>query len=209
MGTDIHSMFQKRTENGWQDIKSGYAEDRDYQLFAVLAGVRNGHGFAGVVTGEPVQPISEPRGLPEDFEMIKNDHPVSSTDLLPRWDDSWAEDGEAPHQWMGEHSYSWLTGKEMLDWYAGASEVVRTGIVDRPVYEAWDGVGPPPSWCGGITGRNIRITDETGKNMIPDWTHIRCYWKENLREKLKYFFDEVGRLQEEHGEIRFVFGFDS
>ena len=69
MGTDIHGVFQRHDEatGQWHDIPSNYAQDRHYQLFAVLAGVRNGTGFAGVVTGEPVKPIAEPRGYPKDF----------------------------------------------------------------------------------------------------------------------------------------------
>ena len=35
-------------------------------VFAALADVRNGYGFAGVPTHEAIKPISEARGLPED-----------------------------------------------------------------------------------------------------------------------------------------------
>lgn len=35
-------------------------------------------------------------------------------------------------------------------------------------------------------------------------------WHDDFQdERLAYFFDEVRRLQKEHGEVRFVFGFDS
>lgn len=62
MGTDIHAVFQKRLPDGrWEHVHSEYGEDRDYQLFAALAGVRNGCLCATVT------PISEPRGLPRDF----------------------------------------------------------------------------------------------------------------------------------------------
>ena len=35
-------------------------------LFAILAGVRNGYGFAGCDTGDGFRPIAPPRGLPGD-----------------------------------------------------------------------------------------------------------------------------------------------
>lgn len=41
------------------------------------------------------------------------------------------------------------------------------------------------------------------------WTHVRVSWETGLKDELRYFFDEVRRLQEEHGQVRFVFGFDS
>lgn len=67
MGTDIHGVFQRHNGAAWEDIASKYQQNRHYQLFAALAGVRNGVGFAGVPTGEAIKPIAEPRGLPADF----------------------------------------------------------------------------------------------------------------------------------------------
>lgn len=43
----------------------------------------------------------------------------------------------------------------------------------------------------------------------PAWTHVRCEWFSDLRRELADFFDEVKRLQRDHGRVRFVFGFDS
>jgi len=42
MGTDIHGVFQAFDNGQWRDVESSYEQDRHYQLFAVLAGVRNG-----------------------------------------------------------------------------------------------------------------------------------------------------------------------
>ena len=53
MGTDIHGGFIKvvkdQTGNvvSKQPIKTNWNFDRNYTLFAILAGVRNGYGFAG------------------------------------------------------------------------------------------------------------------------------------------------------------------
>lgn len=137
MGTDIHSVFQKRTPDGWEDVLSAYQGERHYYLFAKLAGVRNNRDDT---------PIAEPRGLPDDFKVDHGEHPISpeiATDFEQRWNDD-----PVLTRWMGDHSYSWLLG----------SEILNSGHED---------------------------------------------------EDTKYFFDEVRRLHEEHGEVRFVFGFDS
>lgn len=187
MGTDIHCVFQRKdaTSGRWRDVPSGYDRGRHYQLFAVLAGVRNGVGFAGMKTGEAVEPISYPRGLPDDF----------TNDTV----------------WMGDHSFSWLSGEEMVAWFDSAPTVTQRGVVSREVYERWDKVSRPESYCGGVSGGGVVVVDDTeeAKRARPDWNFINVSWQSSLREELGYFFGEVRRLMGEHGEIRFVFGFDS
>ena len=58
MGTDIHGKFQKRNArtSDWEEVDTDYDFNRHYQLFAVLADVRNGYGFAGISSGDEVQP---------------------------------------------------------------------------------------------------------------------------------------------------------
>lgn len=189
MGTDIHAVFQKRLPCGrWEDVDSEYAENRHYQLFAVLAGVRNGTGFTGIVTGDPVTPISEPRGFPEDFEV---------------------DDASHFGKWMGDHRHSWLLGSEVLAWAENAPTVVQRGIVDRRTYEAWDKVSPPDSYGGAIWGRGAVIVKPHEVEATPDYTHVCAEWKSDLSDELSYFIDEVRRLVDGHGDVRMVFGFDS
>ena len=216
MGTDIHGVFQRHDGARWRDVASLYEQARHYQLFAVLAGARNGKGFAGIAIGEVVTPIAEPRGLPPEFEVWKhNDHPIQTLEqmdpLKRKYREKYLEVTAPMEVWMGDHSHSWLTGNEMLAWIESAPEVVKTGILDRKDYEAWDGVTPPESYCGGISGRDVAQINDSAieKEQRPEWTHIRCCWQSNLRAELGYFFDEVARLVAEHGDIRFVFGFDS
>ena len=86
MGCDIHMYAEIRKENKWEKVgrifeNPWYSEDREesewntpltdepydgrnYDLFAILADVRNGRGFAGCVTGDRFNPIAEPKGLP-------------------------------------------------------------------------------------------------------------------------------------------------
>ena len=214
MGTDIHGVFQRHDkESGqWVDIASEYEQDRNYRLFAVLAGVRNGTGFAGIRTGEAVRPIAEPRGLPNDFAVDgMTVHTVDSLDCLDPISRKDYQDADVLTVWMGEHAHSWLTGDEMLARYESAPKVINTGILSREVYEKWDGKSFPSWYCAGISGSGVVVVNDNAveKESTPNWTHIRCTWESELCEDLKYFFDEVARLVSKHGEIRFVFGFDS
>ena len=194
MGTDIHGVFQRQTADGWEDVPSKFEENRHYQLFAVLAGVRNGYGFAGAPTGEVVKPISEPRGLPPDFPCEDDEHPAPSGESL----------------WMGDHSHSWLTAHEMLEWAEHAPVVTKTGVVSRETFATWDRKSRPAEYCAAVSGRGASTVEwHGGEPPAGRWAHIRVTWLSPLSEELSYFFDEVRRLQALHGQVRFVFGFDS
>ncbi len=237
MGCDIHGVFQRRDGSEWVDIATLWDEERHYQLFAVLAGVRNGYGFAGVPTGERVKPISSPRGLPKDFAYEFYEHPLPMECLPPhrrRW---WEQDhplevrSMAPdvitmlsgyryddepitlHEcamWMGDHSFSWLMGSEMVNWYAEAPTVVKIGVISKRQFETWDKVTPPQWYCGDVWGGEaLTISEaEVGKVDVP-WTDVRVTWEQDLKKELAYFFKEVQSMMAMYGEIRFVFGFDS
>lgn len=214
MGTDIHGKFQARTTSGWEDIDSKYDWDRNYQLFAVLAGVRNGVGFAGIPTGEAVVPISDPRGIPEDL----------------RYDED-SIDWESDHDcfWLGDHSFSWLSGEEMLQWFETAGVVKKIGVISRAQWEhrmASGETGPPSGgWCGSVWGDGtatithdmaLALTIGSPTALVDHdgltWdkvTHVSVIWESSLRDELGYFFEEVRRLSDTYGDIRMVFGFDS
>lgn len=85
MGCDIHAMIEKKTRYGY--INCGDPEiDRNYELFSVLANVRN---------YDSVPFISDPRGIPND---------VCREFLC--WYEWLDEDA---------HSASWVTLKELKD----------------------------------------------------------------------------------------------
>jgi hypothetical protein len=103
MGCDIHLFVEKKISEKWECLneiednegtlstsyKKEIYHERNYSLFALLAGVRNSAG---------VKPISEPRGLPEDV-----------SEIVKRISDQWNDDG---------HSHSYYTLKELLDFSA-------------------------------------------------------------------------------------------
>ena len=113
MGTDIHAYLEKKNKKGkWEFVKR-FPIDRKYNLFSVLANVRNGYGFAGVKTSDGFNPISKPKGLPEDVSKITK-----------KESDSLGVDG---------HSHSWLTLKEIeeFDW---SQKAIIYGLVTLDKY---------------------------------------------------------------------------
>jgi hypothetical protein len=111
MGCDIHLNYEIKTVDGWKfhDWQAKYqtgtyhdgermidwnnafddvlCSGRNYYLFAFLANVRNHYIY--------VDPISKPRGLPDDV-----------TADVKQLSDSYGEDG---------HSHSWLTLAELIE----------------------------------------------------------------------------------------------
>lgn len=154
MGCDIHLFTEQKIDGVWKSVdvwkdeynegrlsvpyeKSAY-HSRNYSLFAILADVRNGRGFAGIKTGEGFTPIAEPKGLPKD---VSSEVAASS--------DNWGADG---------HSHSWLTIREILD-FDWNQKTTLCGWVDAENFREWKSRGQPESWCGGIGGPGIKHVD--------------------------------------------------
>jgi hypothetical protein len=119
MGSDIHGGFIKITKDennvvSKQPIQTTWGMDRNYLLFAILAGVRNGYGFAGSYRHEPLSPIAEGRGLP-DFITVKDE---CTSDLHnSSYGTAWSGEDETEFgEWLGDHSHTYMTVKEILYW---------------------------------------------------------------------------------------------
>lgn len=114
MGTDIHLKIQFRdketgewlygdayidkpmdewaskwSKNGKWSVEYELG-NRNYLRFAILGNVRNGFGFAGVYTHEPLPSISNQRGIPKDVEHKDYD--------------------------FGDHSFSWVSLRELMEY---------------------------------------------------------------------------------------------
>ncbi|GAB4480002.1 MAG: hypothetical protein Kow00124_26230 [Anaerolineae bacterium] len=200
MGTDIHLFAEYRREGRWvavgrwHRVTWGQVEgfdlddeplygDRNYRLFAMLADVRNGYGFAGVDTGEPLTPIAPPRGLPPDVSPE-----VASQAAI------WDADG---------HSHSWLTLAELLayDWTQVAT---LRGIVDAGTYLEWANYGrrrgeSPRMWSGMVfmPGAEIVSEEEMDRRIAAVTAGIEGWWeqREAVREKLENVFCRVSWQQ--------------
>jgi hypothetical protein len=151
MGCDIHFFTEVRKNGKWESVDEWEEEDgwthverelyrgRNYNLFSILADVRNGYGFAGIDTGEPFNVIAAPRGVPE-----------SASDEYKNLVTQWGPDG---------HSHSWLTLQEILD-FDWTQKTVNAGVLSARQFIEWDRWNrkqgdAPESWCGSISGGGV------------------------------------------------------
>ena len=214
MGTDIHGCIQSRYSKDGKYYTDGRIErERNYLVFAILAGVRNGFGSAGCETFKPIVPIAEPRGLPPDLN-------------LPYDWDAYNNKGERKHPELdfGEHSMSWVTLSELLKWPGWNEKLDDSGIVDRAQYEEMQQQGtnrPIDNYCSGVGGSSVvettveAIADGTAPK---DWTHVRVRWSIPMREAVGTTFTKWMEyleakyswlLEQDPAAVRLVFGFDS
>lgn len=188
-----------RPEDKWntKQVEEGGYDGRNYSLFAILADVRNGSGFAGVKTGDGFIPISDPKDLPEDAGAV-----------IRQKSDDYGGDG---------HSHSWLTLTEMLD-YDWEQVTQQQGIIDFDYYKEWDKKSEPESYCGGVFGPGIVVmsedeylADPSAKptNILVKWVITyrdaagEMWWK--VIDRLKKYADEFGGTD----NVRLVFFFDN
>ena len=236
MGCDIHLRVQHRAGVVWfysekqvpdkyregQTTHERWYDGRNYRLFAMLADVRNGVGFAGVDTGNRFNPIAEQRGLPEGIDAY-----IGKTN----------DDYEF---WFGDHSFSWLTLTELLeyDWY---QQTKCRGWVNGPQFEKWDRMRPyqpePDEHCGGVSGGTVEHISEQEmrrrineiKGMVKSWTEAEArikqlYGSTYCQIEWPVFYSEAAgsfytqtmprmmNLAKTVGgpeNVRIVFGFDS
>lgn len=89
MGCDIHTIVQVKINNKWKTVAEDVCDNRWYELFGILAGVRGG-----------AEPITEPKGFPEDLGYRELD---GSKYIAGKW--------------MGEFGFSWYTLEELNAYY--------------------------------------------------------------------------------------------
>lgn len=127
--------FQEDPNYPEPPIYEAFDPGRNYDLFSMLADVRNGYGFAGCPTGEYIQPICGPKGVPDDASP-------EYLQIVERWDG----DG---------HSHSWLTLRELEAYDWGGQTKEHTGIVDLLGYISWKKLGAPHMSYGDISGHDV------------------------------------------------------
>lgn len=220
MGTDIHGGFIKVCKGDKGEIiqklpiKTNWPMNRDYTLFAILAGVRNGYGFAGCYRHEPLAPITEGKGKP-DFLVYEDDYcPEFYNKRYGKFEDE-PELGVG----LGDHSFTYMTISEILNWGGWDKHLMCGGVVDVEHYEETTALGENPEyWSGGVGGGSTKVISqedyliEKGFCNNTSATHVQCYWEDNysLAENYKWFLEEIIRIKNEFGgETYLVVGFDS
>jgi len=222
IGCDIHCFVEKRMADGsWEqitDFVSDYydpdndyfqgdsfahadcpLDGRNYSVFAVMADVRNGLGFAGCDTGDAIEPIAMPKGLPDDCcaEIRKES-------------DEWDCDG---------HSHSHLSVAEIMA-YDPDTPLNKRGIVSPSEYAVFKEKGQPESWCGMVSGPGIIIVNEdkieqTIKNNPEARVYAKVAWTVPVKDYCSSLFvhalDQLKKRCDSHemDDVRLVFWFDN
>lgn len=227
MGADIHMYAEVRKPGGWEKVgrefrnpyyrpnekttvaSDGYVwnaekiehpyDGRNYVVFAFLADVRNGTGFAGIPYGNRIEPLAAPRGLPDD---------VSAEVLADS--DYWDADG---------HSHSWFTLRELQGANYDVGRV-NIGVVEAKHWEATLEQGEPPhEWCGSTVGPGIVTVPEdyyrsarAAGTLDPEKRYfVQTSWPSKLADDLESFRDSMKQLEPlgAPDDVRVVFWFDN
>jgi|SRR5690554_4435721 len=194
----------KRIEETKQPQEEWAYNGRNYNLFAILADVRNGIGFAGIKTGEGFNPISKPRGVPKD-----------ASDYYLQEVDYWDGDGHS-------HSYHTLKQLKEYDWN---QETVQYGVIPENYYKELKESGENPEmWSGEVSGRNIKVISSDEMDRILEGTlpreegieyYVQMKWGIKYHETCGSFYDQTIPALEELSEdgvgedVRIVFFFDN
>lgn len=241
MGCDIHTMVEVNSDSGeyWFAVdneifdypyfradeplgrlnhplsKEPYS-GRNYPLFAFLADVRNGVGFAGIDTGDAIKPIDGLRGVPEN-----------ASDEWKQYVEEWGCD-------LHSMSYFTLAELEAADWN---QQVTQRGFVPEAVYLELRGTNKSPeTWCGYAWGGDILTLLEEEYNDLAGSedlegkdVRVQYQWSRPIREicydfyikcidNLRLVAPPVGSRPEkgqedyrpkDHTKVRLVFGFDN
>lgn len=239
MGCDIHAWAEVRQPDGsWRVVtervfpdpywrEENAVEDgskyyhgpttnrpisrRNYNLFAVLADVRNGRGFAGIPTGMGFEPISKPKGVPDD-----------ATPEYQKEVQDWGVDG---------HSHSWLTVAEILEFFKKTRTTVLFGVFSEREYVKMLRTGKK-SYSGFVDGQSaVILNPEQYEEMLPDVFEtlmtskepkkrdpdkhyfIRYAWEQSYEDSIgPSFFEDTLPALEKLGpttDVRLVFFFDN
>jgi len=202
-------QYATRRYVGPGKTRDSWYSDRNYTVFAILGNVRNGEGFAGVYTHDPLPYISDWRGVPDD--VTEATRAVLSN----------------------EHSETWCTLAEIMD-YDWHAPIHRGGVVSLEQFEHCKRTGEPPnSWSGGISGQGIVTVSMTEADAILGGrlkidgsvadiatglmhdaltkVYVNYEWDDTLADSTQHFLDRMKMLAMQAGEheCRLVFDFDS
>jgi hypothetical protein len=188
MGCDIHMCLEYKTFKGeWRNCnlyekdryEGGYSmvsftRHRSYDLFAALCGVRNAYD---------VEPISQPKGLPDDISDDTKGY------LVGYWGD-------------GGHSHSWNTLRELIEY--DHKPVTRKGMISKEQYEDLQNGKKPTSWCQWTNAKDHVHVEWLDDEIVNPLVY--------LIDKIKTFsYDNYIIFNEEEmkDKLRIVYCFDS
>jgi hypothetical protein len=166
-------LAPENTDEGMREwaerkMRTAWYDDRNYEAFAILADVRNGRAFAGVETGDGFKQIADPRGLPldlsEELRVPANYDAMREcawTDV-PEDPPENEDDDEYRGFWLGDHSWSYLTVRE-LQAYDWTQVTALCGVIDWKEYVTRvreKQTGSPRTYSGDVWCRGCVTMDE-------------------------------------------------
>jgi len=153
-------------------------DDRNYGLFSILADVRN---------YSDNEPISQPKGLPEDCcDEIRK---------------------ESDYDGIDGHSHSWFTLKELKDYVNNHRTIKRSGLISQQQADNLDNNNiKPDSWCQGASP-SLNMVYREWEDEFSGLDEIIKRLTQRLKDELWLYDDE--RVNEFSEKIRLVFWFDN
>jgi hypothetical protein len=200
----VNPYYDEKRKDKWNKPKTDQPyQGRNYNLFGILADVRNGRGVAGCDLGDGFVPIDSPRGIPNDV-----------SDSVQGLFNGWGGDA---------HSDSYFTLEELLryDWQQKSN---LRGVVNEKEYIEWakNGRGEPQGYCGDVGGPNIvKVTNAemdliASAKKVVDCTkdyYTQVQWVETYAEAAgkDFFMNTLPALAKlgKADKVRIVFWFDN
>jgi len=212
MSAEVYAVIEFRDVSGWRAWKIAEAPgprwdlpiDQDYDLFAILANVRNECRYQG----DRFDSISDRRGFPEDISAEARDEGCT-----------------------GDHSATWMTLSEILafDW---TRAVNKYGYLNGIEFERWERnrrwAPIPDVYHWDVTGADERVVSEaemreslararTSSPVEQDLSNIYCRisWQEGYAQCAAQLWTVVLprmlRLGNQYGfdNVRLVMNFQS
>jgi hypothetical protein len=207
----------------------GY-DQRNYDLFGILANVRFVLGFGGIDTGDSWPTIADNRGLPLDM----------SPELARSYQAARAGEDEEGYDraTSGDHSFTCLSLAEALAYPWDDIVRAQRGMIGLAQYARWDRKTSPSSYCVDVGGGGVTImaaqqadswlqaNQEEAARLLAqaeeppfsgsDHRYVRIEWNETARQAAgPGWFRFLDGLQANlpggtHPiDVRFVLGFDS
>lgn len=214
MGTDIHMFVEKQNTKTkeWELITQKGELDwlywgRNYDLFAILADVRNDKNLPGVVTGDGFTPIASPKGMPSD-----------ASEMYRQLREDWEGVG---------HSDSFFTVSELIAFEWQAQKTIKRSYFNEEDYRIYLQQGSVESikdkTIGGVGGSRIEVLNHRDmKSLISGKLErkktSRYYaiieWESTYKDTVPDLFNSVlPKLEElangETDKVRIVFFFDN
>ena len=212
MSIDIYFMFQSRQASGWEDIVceyNGFHAGRDRALYAWLA-----LGGGDEKNSYVVEPLSKPRGFPDDFTITDQVfHPIKDLNVLPEEKRGYFQKRDM-RVLMGHADFSYYLAYEILK--ATPPTAMRSVAVPVDDYRRWDSDRDRrglPGACEPVPRGWKRHPSYAGKGYSsPDEIDAATAFvvidaEYDFGKDFAWFIELLQRLGEQHGEVRFVFGF--